>query len=183
MTSVKKPVGTPTRPSGKTESWYVREDVIDLLGISENTLMNWMRKGMVKPIRELRVCKDGREREVWIYDPKELTKLPMRHRNAREVPTAGEVAAKAFELFTDGAKQRDAVIATRAEPERIRELYETWLEMGGADFVITPAARVDLEQLLGPITDVAELVQKVRARIEPPAPDDPGVIAVLAPSP
>jgi Helix-turn-helix domain len=165
VTASKPKPGMPTRPTAKTESWYTREDVLDLLGISEHTITNWMRKGILNPIRETRWCKDGREHDVWVFDPKELVAAPTPRRRGREEPSAGEIAAKAFDLFNDGAKQRDVVVATNAEPEKIRELHETWLEMGGADFVITPAARIDIEKLLGPIGDIAELVEKLRAKL------------------
>lgn len=170
VTVSKQSSAMAARPTTKTESWYTREDVLDLLGISEHTITNWVRKGILHPVWERRRVKNGQEREVMIFDPKELTKLPGRKRAARELPSSGEVAAKAFELFNDGAKQRDVVVATLSDPEKIRELHETWMDMGGADFVITPAARGVIEILLGPIADVAELVEKLRARL--PVPPD-----------
>jgi hypothetical protein len=43
--------------------------------------------------------------------------------------TDGDLAAKAFEMFNADKTQVDAVIALKEPPERIRRLFQDWVEM------------------------------------------------------
>jgi hypothetical protein len=165
MATVASRVGIPNRPSVKTESWLTRDQARDLLRCSEAMLTHWTKTKLLHPIQEARKVKGGQVRAIWLYDPLELTRLPLRRRGREPAPE--DRAPQAFEMFNDGHKPRDVVVATRLDPDRVRDLYEQWLMMGGADVVIAPAAKRDLEAIVGPFEDVAGLVARVRECVPP----------------
>jgi hypothetical protein len=165
MATVLSRVGIPNRPSVKTESWLTRDQARDLLRCSEAMLTHWTKTGLVHPIQEARKVKGGQVRAIWLYDPQELARLPLRRRGREPAPE--DRAPQAFEMFNDGHKPRDVVVATRLDPDRVRDLHEQWLMMGGSDVVIATAAKRDLEAIVGPFEDVAELVARVRERVPP----------------
>jgi hypothetical protein len=43
--------------------------------------------------------------------------------------TDGDLAAQAFQMFNEDKTQVDVVIALRESPERIRKLFQDWVEM------------------------------------------------------
>jgi hypothetical protein len=72
-----------------------------------------------------------------------------------------EVAARAFEMFEEGRPIREIVIALRVRPERIERLHDQWKDFGGAELVITPVAKRELERIIGPFVGVADIVERV----------------------
>jgi hypothetical protein len=75
---------------------------------------------------------------------------------------AGETAARCFELLNDGRNVSEIVIELRETPEAIQILREAWLDCGGSQLVITPVAKVKLEELVGKFTDIVDLIDAVR---------------------
>lgn len=147
-----------TVPRPDTSRWLTRRQASDLLGVGESTLLRWERMGLLHPQYERR---GDTLREHTIYDPDELARVPRRHRQA--IPNApGEQNARAFELFDQGKTVREAVIDLREVVAKVSELYEQWLDVGGAHFVVSPAARAELAKLIGPFGSIAELCERVR---------------------
>lgn len=144
-----------------TEAWLTCTQVSDLCGISLQTVRNYSRSGgPLKPRRGKRVQDSGSIKEVWVYDPHEVAKLPKR--KLRSVPNdPGEIAARAFEMFDDGAPPRRVVTVLRETPARVMELHEQWLELGGSELVIGGAAKKEIERIVGPFEGVANLVERL----------------------
>jgi peptidyl-tRNA hydrolase len=106
-----------------------------------------------------------------VYDPNELAKIKgMKHGKLDASRDPGEIAARCFEAFIRGSTLCEIVIDLREHPDKIRDLHDKWLDMGGANFVISPEAKAELEKMLGPFGNVATLVDLVRAQIhqQPP---------------
>jgi len=135
-------------------------EAIDTAAVSYNTLMNWVKAGRLHPKKEIRLLTNGHRREIRVFDPAELLKIPHR-REPNELDEHGEVAARAFEMFGEGRPIREVVIALRRTPEYIEELHDHWEWSGGSELVITPVARRELERLLGPFVGVADIVERV----------------------
>lgn len=70
---------------------------------------------------------EGEELHPVIIDGKHCFALEDldRHRKV----TDGDLAAKAFEMFNADKTQVDAVIALKEPPERIRRLFQDWVQM------------------------------------------------------
>lgn len=128
--------------------------------VSYNTIKNWVLKGLLHPQRAMRMLPHGAQREVQVFDPRELSKMARRkidvHGN-----DAGEIAARAFELFETGKSLREVVIELRETLPKVEELHEQWLRSGGSELVITPVAQRELERLVGRFDGVAGLVERV----------------------
>jgi len=77
---------------------------------------------------------------------------------ATSVASTGEFEARCFELFGQGKAIREVVVEVRETHDRVRALYEGWLDSGGADLTITPIAKKALEGFIGPFTSVADLI-------------------------
>ncbi len=159
VTAHSKPPTKPVAPPADTSTWLRRTEAADLLGVGENTILNWQKNGLLHPVKAMRKCMDGRLTDVWLYDPRELARAPVKRINGR---APGDIAARAFEMFDNGDSQRAVVIATRELPEKIEELHDKWLDMGGADFVITPDAKRELERMFGRFESVAALISAAR---------------------
>lgn len=112
------------------------------------------------PLTALRRLVSGAHREVLVFDPRELAKMARRKGDANP-NDAGEIAARAFELFETGKSLREAVIALRETLPKVEELHEQWMRSGGSEIVITPVAHRELERLVGPFEGVAGLVQRL----------------------
>lgn len=149
--------------STDTSSWYTRNQSIDVLHVSTQTLKNYERQGKLHPLRAFRRDARGHEQRVVVYDPKELSRLPR-----GIVPftqrAAGEIEAVAFEMFEQGKSFREVVMALRQTSEMVHGLHERWLDDGGSFLVISAVSKQDLEAVLGPFTDVTELVDLVTAK-------------------
>lgn len=149
----------PPKPKGAdTATWLTRNEAADLLNVGHPTLLQFERRDLLHPRRVIRFDESGHERPLIVYDPRELAKITPRGRvNVAQNP--GEVAARAFELFDQGIPLRQIVIELRQTPELIEQLREKWLDMEGADLVISPQAKETLETLFGSFKGVADLLE------------------------
>lgn len=148
-----------------TTSWLTRCEVADVLGVSTSTVGNLERSGRLHPRRIRRKNVRGRDHHMSVYDPQELPGLPQWVR--RRVPRdPGETAARCFELLEQGQTPREIVVELRETPDVVSGLRERWLDMGGADLVLTREARSELEDMLGHFATVAELVDQVKKRAQ-----------------
>lgn len=141
-------------------TWLTRNEVADLLGISINTIANLERRDMLHPQRIIRSDPIGCERLTFIYDPREVAKIPRRDR-LTNIRAPGETAARCFELLDAGKTVKQIIVELRETPEQIIALREKWLDTGGADLVISPEAKDVLQAHVGSFTNVAELVEIV----------------------
>lgn len=133
-----------------------------MVGVSYNTVAYWARRGLLKSQKEWRTLSNGTLREVMVFDRDAVLKLAgQRSKNEAMNVDPEEVAARAFEMFDEGATIGEVVVKLRRGPERIELLHEQWLSCGGAEFVLNPAARRDLSHVIGPFDGVADLVQRV----------------------
>ncbi len=161
MATSKRPP-TPTKKStADTTTWLTRIDIADMLRISDHTIRAWERKGRLNPQRVVRQDAAGHERPLIVYDPREVAKLPRRVGVEAYTLPAGEIAARAFELFEAGKTVREIVVELRETPDNVLILREKWLDAGGAELVLSPAAKEALEGELGAFETVAELVERV----------------------
>lgn len=149
-----------------------------MLQCSVQTLANYERRGKLHPKSAYRPDKRGIEHRVTVYDPHELTKLATRLNRHVDVSSRdpGEIAARAYEIFDAGRPQKDVVQELRVTPDTVRELYEKWLDSGGADLVITPLSKELLEKLVGPFDSVTTLIEQLQRqlRVEGDAPPSAG---------
>jgi hypothetical protein len=86
---------------------------------------------------------EGEELQPVIIDGKHCFALEEldRHRKV----TDGDLAAKAFEMFNADKSQVDVVIALKEPPERIRRLFQDWVEM--SDCIVAGAPGVGARRL------------------------------------
>lgn len=167
-------LSTPRVPStADLSTWLTRNEICDLLDVSYPTVLDWEKKGLIKP--QFRARTGNGRQVIVVYDPTQLTKIPRRHRNTSP-DNPDECAARAFELFDEGVPMRECVVRLRRRLEVIEALHKEWLDAGGTDFVLNPAARAELGRYVGDFSDVSELVTRVReklgATIEATVPDD-----------
>jgi hypothetical protein len=146
-----------------TSGWLTRQQAADLLDVSHTTIKNW-DGGLLHPRKEVRALPNGGSREIWLYDPAELARVPAaRRQRAKMIPgDRGEVSARAFELFDEGLALREVVTRLRETPETVEAMHDQWSRMGGSELVINPVARCALVALVGPFDGVAGLVAAVR---------------------
>jgi hypothetical protein len=102
-------------------------------------------------------------REIYLYDPQELAKLPRHTRSAQLDP--GEIAARCFEMFDEGHSTREIVIALRLTPYQVQVQHQEWLDGGGASLVISEIAKAALEEYVGPFQSVTELIERLREKL------------------
>ncbi len=150
-----------------TSTWLTRNEASDLLGCSANTLMNYERRGKLHPATALRTDQRGIEHEYRVYDPRELAKLPNRTIFHSIPRPPGEIAARAFEAFAKETPLCDIVVELRETPDHVQKLYEQWLDMRGARYVLSDEARAALAKRIGPFADVAELVEIIERKVTP----------------
>lgn len=148
-----------------TSTWLTCAQVSDLLGCSENTVRNWIRNNKLHPKKVTRAHGNG-VREVDAVDPQEVVAAAAGRRRVASIPgDEGEIAARAFELFDAARPLREIVVALRVSPEKISELHDQWIDLGGGDLVIGRAARAELERFVGEFSDVADLVSRIAERV------------------
>ena len=164
---------TPLKPTPKTvdtTGWITAQQAVDMLGVCLATIYGWSRAGMV---RWEYATRGTSMRQVKVYSPDELARMP---RKFKQLPAneAGELTARVFELLNDGKTVLEIVIQTRETVDKIADLRERWLDSGGADLVITAAAKADLERCIGPFKTVGQLVELAAERFQIVAtvPDD-----------
>jgi hypothetical protein len=147
-----------------TSSWLTRSQAADLLGVSHTTMKNWDAAGVLHPRKEKRDLPNGGSREIWVYDPRELARVPnARRQRAQMIPgDQGEIAARAFEMFDEGVPLREVVTRLRETPEAVEILHDQWSRLGGAEVVLSKIARDELAKLVGPFDGVAGLVARLR---------------------
>jgi hypothetical protein len=114
---------------GDTSQWLTRAESTVFLSCSPQTLKSYEKKNRLHPLHVRRRDLRGREQIVVIYNPDELNKLPKgKGRSApREQST---VESRAFELFSQNKTVREVVIEMKETSERIRDLYQRWIEDG-----------------------------------------------------
>lgn len=152
---------TPT--SVDTTGWLTADQAVDLLGVSRASLYQWERRGILHSERAQR----GKSvRLLIVYDPRELMKMPRRHRTPPP-NEAGELAARVFEMLEDGKNLREILIETRETPAKIDELHQAWCDAGGSELILGRAARAEIEPIIGAFSTVSELVQKIIAIAKP----------------
>lgn len=153
------PTSGASAPS--TSAWLTRRQVSDMLNISQTTIIDLERKGRLHPVKGIRMDRNW-ERSVFLYDPDEVGRIPRRDRGS-EARSPGEVCARVYELLDDGATVRQIVVETRESSDRVREIKARWIDDGGFDRVIVPAAWEALEAAIGKFESVTELVERVTA--------------------
>jgi hypothetical protein len=147
--------GSPVDVTG----WITANQTVDMLGVSRMTLERWVRRGYIRPAKARRDANSMRE--IHVYNPVELAKLPRKHKGA--IPDeAGELAARIYELLGDGRTNREIVILTRQTPQRVDEFRQTWLDDGGSHLVISPQVHKALVAVVGDFETVADLVMRVQ---------------------
>lgn len=156
-----KAVVPPGELEPDTSGWLTRNQCADLTRMSVTTIANYERRGKLHPRYAYRPDSRGIEHRVAVYNPDEIAKLPshaLRNEPARE---PGELAARCFELFDQGLSVREIVIELRETPDRVRVLYESWLDGGGANLTITGPAQEAFVKVVGPFSSVADLLTLV----------------------
>lgn len=155
-----------------TDGWLTRNEVCDLLRCSPQTIKNYEHREKLHPRSAIRKDRSGVDRQMRVYDPKELTALPPRNPGGEprvDARAPGELAARAFELFRQDLDLDEVVIELRETTDRIDHLYERWLDYSRGRHVITAEARKALEQAIGPfgtITDLIEIIAKLMNAVE-----------------
>jgi len=143
--------------------WLTRKEATDVLGCSAQTIVNHERKGHLNPRAAYRTDNRGAQHKVLVYDPQELAKLATRvHRHVVNPREAGELAARAYELFDEGAPEKRIVKELRMTPDAISTLHDKWRDGGGSDVVITENARAELTKIVGPFETVADLIEATK---------------------
>jgi hypothetical protein len=128
--------------------WFTRKQAARALGIGESTLRLWHDSGSFLP--------DENRKGVYLYSLKQLNE------KRRELP--GELAALAFEHFERGMNAVQVVIALRADPGVIGQLYDSYVRMTSAWVVAGPVgskAAWEATYRVGPIT-----AMKIRRALE-----------------
>lgn len=151
----------------EADGWLTRNEACDLLRVSPQTIQNYESRNLLHPLHALRKDRNKVERVMLVYNPKELAALPVRNGAGQpriDVHAPGEQAARAFELFRQGAALDEVVIELRETPDRIDHLHERWLDQTQARYVISPKAKETFEGMLGDnfksVTELIELLAK-----------------------
>ena len=143
-----------------TTGWPTTNEVSDRLGVSNNTILTWKRRKRLRPVKAKKAHPTGGFREVDVYDPREIEAIAIERRQT-SAKDPGECAARVFEMLDSGRPPREIVTALRITPDCVEELRERWMDLGGADIVIGPAAHAELAKHVGPFEGVAGLVTRV----------------------
>lgn len=156
----------PSQIIPEPRDWLTRYEASDRLSCSLQTLANYERKGVLHPQRTYRVDGRGHERLVIVYSPDEVSKLAIRMNRGAILPRdAGEVTARAFDLFEEGKSAREIIRELRLTVEAVQELHEKWRDSGGTEIVISPKAKDALEKILGPFKTVTDLVDRIESSL------------------
>jgi transcriptional regulator with XRE-family HTH domain len=165
LVKVKK-AAAPFSTDQDTRTWLTRDQAVNGLSVSAQTLKNYEKRGVLHPLTVRRDDKRGHAQSMVVYDPKELAKIP-RAGHQLYSRDAGDIASKAFQMFEDGEKHSAIVIKLRVTPAEVRELHEEWLDAGGSCLVINSAAKEVLEKKLGIFSDIVGLVRLVTGEVDP----------------
>jgi hypothetical protein len=144
-----------------TSGWLTRAQAIDLLGVSMNSIRRWEAEGIL----HVQFAMRDSAREVAVIDPRELCRVPRRHRTP--IPNEeGELCARVFEMLDDGMTVREIVINTRETSQRIEGIRDNWLDAGGADLVVSKEARAEYERITGkPLRRMSDLVETLASLV------------------
>lgn len=165
-TGIPTPKTKPLPPD--TSAWLTRNEASDALRRSVTTIATYERQGKLHPQHVYRPDSRGIEHRVAVYDPRELVKLRRDETRPSASREPGETAAQSFELFNRAMTVREVVIELREPPEKVQQLYESWLTTGGSEnseLLITRDAKEDLEKLIGPFTTVTDLLKTLQNRL------------------
>jgi MerR-like DNA binding protein len=99
-------------PDGLTRSQVARQ-----LGVGVTAVHHMRLRGDLRPKRDAA--------GVWRYDPADVIRAAA-NRSVRGLKTAGDVAAEAFRMFSQGGELADVVSALRVTPAEVRRLYKDW---------------------------------------------------------
>lgn len=99
-------------PDGLTRSQVARQ-----LGVGVTAVHHMRLRGDLRPKRDAA--------GVWRYDPADVIRLAAL-RGVRGLKTAGDIAAEAFRMFSQGGELQDIVAALRVTPTEVRRLYKEW---------------------------------------------------------
>jgi hypothetical protein len=119
------------------EDWLTRKQLAQRIARSYGHVRTLQARGEIRGKRG----DDG----VWRYDASQvdalLAKRPIKI--GRRRPGQGEQAARAFELFAQGKRNREVVVALREAPERVRELRREFVEPD--EVIVSAAVRARVE--------------------------------------
>jgi hypothetical protein len=99
-------------PDGLTRSQVARQ-----LGVGVTAVHHMRLRGDLRPKRDAA--------GVWRYDPADVIRAAAR-RGIRGLKTDGDIAAEAFNMFSQGGELQDIVSALRVTPTEVRRLYKEW---------------------------------------------------------
>jgi hypothetical protein len=137
-----------------SSTWLTRPQVAALIGMTEEEVAALDEK-VLRPVRE--------GDRSWRYDPTEVgTYL---RRGAGAAVDAGEIAAKAFEMFEAGKNEVAVVVATRRIPSEVHALRVEYDKMAGALTLPTDSAAV-FRRLFGENIDPTTIGQVVERELE-----------------
>jgi hypothetical protein len=162
-TSTAKPAKKSAVLRQPPDGFLSRIQAQDLLGVSNATLMDWERRGLLHPVRALSRTSNHK---CFYYDATELATLPMAKREKYR-PGPGEIAGRVFEMLRAGKTIADIVIELRVEPAAVEDLRQQWLESVSTKvLVVSERDRAELERLLGgEIRSSGQLVALARRRV------------------
>ena len=136
-------VATSSSASDNAEDkprWLTAVEALDMAAVSYSTLKNWVKSGRLHSQKEMRLLPNGQRREIRVFNPAELLKIP----HQRDPISPDELAARAFEMFGEGRTISEVVFALWQTPERIEQLHDAWERCGARELVITPVAKREL---------------------------------------
>jgi len=165
--------GNPTSQE-VVKSVYTRTETMAILGCSMTSVIRMEAHGTLTRKTIVKPTKGGRtDIEVVVYEASEVTRqaermgkrMRMRGNGEMQSIPEGELTAIAFEMFDRGCSLREVLVRTREPVDKVQDMYDAWLDMGGSAITISTVAQAELERFVGPFASIAELVQRVADRI------------------
>lgn len=138
--------------------WLPVDHVINLLGVTRETLYRWRKAGRLESGKAYRNGKS-----IAVFNPQHVAVIRSQRPEIGQRPAdIGDKTARAFIMFDEGANHRSIIIATGLLPDQIANLYDQWLDLGGAKWVITESARAVISRYVGPVGSIADLIERLR---------------------
>jgi hypothetical protein len=144
-------------PSEPTERWLTRAEAADLLGVSVTTILGHERLGRITARWTIVTNARGQMRDTPVLRIEEILKLPRGNPNPTP-ENIDELSARAFTLFENGKTAKQAVIELRAAPQKILAIHEEWLDMGGAELVLSAQNKKSLTEIFGEFESTEDLI-------------------------
>jgi hypothetical protein len=151
-------------PSMSTGGSHVgRSEAARILGCTRSTIVRMERAGALRAIVD--------EHGHHAFDRDELGLVAARRerrgtRTASSNTDAGSLAARAFKLFTAGARLAEVVVKLRVEPTRVRELHRDWCTFRRpADMLLSSGDQVELGAILGDFRTPQDLLACVGTKL------------------